>query len=690
MKKLYLVMHMLAKDRYHYSLQDEVGNPLAETRDFATADACRAIKDDLVGILKECAQGRSRKPSLFQCKQYYYHGIKQGNTFLLRTRTCTSLDDSKTLWNQLMQCVSGGIIDYEYLRGNIRKTLNLDPKVMNYMYSLDGMGYENILNYTFEVPWEHKDSWLYDPEKQQMSDLYRRLFHKMPRLHPKEYEITIQTGIWADAGTYGNVYLTFYGTQLTGNQTDSGELLINQYRPLTPGSRYVTCVRMKETLGILNKLRIRYENPSGRSDSSSWFLESIQIREVNSSIVRYYHHNEWISANANDDFHDFTIEGKFGADDRYEVTFETDPLFSENEDSCVGLTLFGGKKKCSSNSLGAARRHYRNRKTNTFIVHASSKLDNLDKLQISVGSRRYVRKIVVRNTANNKRWSFRPDCRFLDPEHGTISSKTVVALPGDGEARAYAVHVKTGSRSNAGTDANVYITLHGEKSSSAEQKLVSPENQFQKGSIGLYRVASAADIGPLNSITIRHDNFGIASGWFLENVKIEDASNGDQWEFPCSRWLAKNEDDGSIQRTLDAVPEGCEAVTYSIQVRTGEVGLAGTDAKVYITLNGDLGSTGEHQLDSSANDFEKGRTNVFTITRAREVGELQSLRIRHDNSGLFPGWYLKDIRVTCVNDERVWYFPCDQWLKKDADNCLDLTLTPGVNPENKKEGGEDA
>ena len=28
--------------------------------------------------------------------------------------------------------------------------------------------------------------------------------------------------------------------------------------------------------------------------------------------------------------------------------------------------------------------------------------------------------------------------------------------------------------------------------------------------------------------------------------------------------------------------------------------------------------------------------------------------------------------------------------EKDADNCLDLTLTPGVNPENKKEGGEDA
>ena len=72
------------------------------------------------------------------------------------------------------------------------------------------------------------------------------------------------------------------------------------------------------------------------------------------------------------------------------------------------------------------------------------------------------------------------------------------------------------------------------------------------------------------------------------------------------------------------------------------------------------------------------------------MGELLSLRIRHDNFGLFPGWYLKYIRVTRVNDEKVWYFPCEQWLEKKADGCIDLTLTPGREPDPEKKGGEEA
>ena len=104
MKKLYLVIHQLAKDRYHYALSDEVGEPLAETRDFPSEAECRAIKNELVGILKDCANGR-RKASAYQCGQYVYHAIKQDDVFLLRTKTSDTLDESKVVWDQLMQCV---------------------------------------------------------------------------------------------------------------------------------------------------------------------------------------------------------------------------------------------------------------------------------------------------------------------------------------------------------------------------------------------------------------------------------------------------------------------------------------------------------------------------------------------------------------------------------------------------------
>ena len=44
----------------------------------------------------------------------------------------------------------------------------------------------------------------------------------------------------------------------------------------------------------------------------------------------------------------------------------------------------------------------------------------------------------------------------------------------------YAIHVFTGSKLTAGTDANVLITLYGEKGESAEQKLDNAGNNFER------------------------------------------------------------------------------------------------------------------------------------------------------------------------------------------------------------------
>lgn len=55
-------------------------------------------------------------------------------------------------------------------------------------------------------------------------------------------------------------------------------------------------------------------------------------------------------------------------------------------------------------------------------------------------------------------------------------------------------------------------------------------------------------------------------------------------------------------------------VLYSVQIFTGNVPGAGTDAKVYITIYGDLGDTGERYLGKSEN-----RTNKFEKGAVREA-----------------------------------------------------------------------
>jgi len=57
-------------------------------------------------------------------------------------------------------------------------------------------------------------------------------------------------------------------------------------------------------------------------------------------------------------------------------------------------------------------------------------------------------------------------------------------------------------------------------------------------------------LGTLKRLRIGHDNSGLSPGWFLDRVVVDDLDTSRVYEFPCHRWLAKDEDDGQITREL--------------------------------------------------------------------------------------------------------------------------------------------
>ena len=63
----------------------------------------------------------------------------------------------------------------------------------------------------------------------------------------------------------------------------------------------------------------------------------------------------------------------------------------------------------------------------------------------------------------------------------------------------------------------------------------------------------------MQKLRIGHDNNGSAPGWFLEEVAVDVPAHSQHFVFPCHRWLAKNEDDGKIER--DLVPGKLPAIT---------------------------------------------------------------------------------------------------------------------------------
>ena len=121
-----------------------------------------------------------------------------------------------------------------------------------------------------------------------------------------------------------------------------------------------------------------------------------------------------------------------------------------------------------------------------------------------------------------------------------------------------------------------------------------------------------------------------------------------------------------------------DQITYKIYVTTSGLRGAGTDANVYVNIYGYKLNTGQIFLKSSRahmNMFEAGNTDYFEVL-GHDVGEIEMLKIGHDNNGMASAWHLKEVVVE-TRDKGKFLFPCDQWLdRKHGDGKIERDLFP--------------
>uniref|UniRef100_A0A8C8S867 Oxygen-regulated protein 1 n=1 Tax=Pelusios castaneus TaxID=367368 RepID=A0A8C8S867_9SAUR len=116
----------------------------------------------------------------------------------------------------------------------------------------------------------------------------------------------------------------------------------------------------------------------------------------------------------------------------------------------------------------------------------------------------------------------------------------------------YEVHVTTGELWNAGTEADVYISIHGEEGDTGSRQLLRSKKprKFLKGQTDIFPL-EAVHLGNLYKIVIGHNGLGSGNGWFLEKIVVKDPITDLDYSFPCHRWLDLGEDDGKIVRELN-------------------------------------------------------------------------------------------------------------------------------------------
>ena len=129
---------------------------------------------------------------------------------------------------------------------------------------------------------------------------------------------------------------------------------------------------------------------------------------------------------------------------------------------------------------------------------------------------------------------------------------------------------------------------------------------------------------------------------------------------------------------------------YRIQIKTGNENKSGTDAKISIKLFGSKGTSSWYDVYSEPHPplniairhlgtFERGDTDNIYVNSS-DLGEINKIQIKHDNTGPGPGWCISEILVEDLGTHSTWHARPDTWLEKflwqdDTNKTFNLSLT---------------
>ncbi|KAM5220872.1 lipoxygenase homology domain-containing protein 1 isoform 2-T2 [Hipposideros larvatus] len=512
---------------------------------------------------------------------------------------------------------------------------------------------------------------------------------------PNTYTVQVITGTVPNAATSANVYLTIYGKEYG----DTGE------RPLK-NSDNSSKFKQGQTdtftvaafdLGPLIKVRVRHDNAGG---SGSWFLDRIDITDVNKETTYYFLCQRWLAVDEDDgqlfrellpvdESYVLTDDENPGGDNSldnmgleqkdkcttFSVTVKTGDKKDAGTDANVFLTLYGTLENTGMVALASSKVNSVMFKKESIEIFTVETLDLGDLWKIRIGHDNtgkspswFLEWVEVDAPSLGKCMTF-PCGRWLskDEDDGAIvrdlfhvELQTRLYTP----FIPYEITFYTSDVFAAGTNASVFIVIYGCDGLCTEQRNLCSTKREQK--IFFERKS--------------------ASRFIMEGSET--------FTFACDRWLATSEDDkktirelvpfdiftekymkdGSLRQIYTEVEEPLDIVLYSVQITTGNVPGAGTDAKVYITIYGDLGDTGERYLGKSenrTNKFEKGTSDTFII-EAADLGVIYKIKLRHDNTKLCADWYVEKVDIWNDTNEDEFLFLCGRWLSlKKEDGLLE-------------------
>uniref|UniRef100_A0A3B4WNI6 Lipoxygenase homology PLAT domains 1 n=1 Tax=Seriola lalandi dorsalis TaxID=1841481 RepID=A0A3B4WNI6_SERLL len=488
----------------------------------------------------------------------------------------------------------------------------------------------------------------------------------VPKLN--KYIVSVFTADMKGSGTDADVFLNIFGE--TG---DTGERRLDSDKDnFERGSEDKFTIEAPN-LGRLRKITIGHNN---RGSSAGWFLDKVVIDDMGNKEVYEFPVNRWFAMDEDDgkiqrDVLVGSVQpmGENKARIIYNVQVMTGNVRGAGTNSKIHMVMHGSKGLKNSGKVFLEGGAFERGLIDIFNVEICELISPLSRVTIghdngAVGAGWYCEKVVIYCPFTGIEQTFQCGMWLDEDEGDGLIERELYEMVSLRQKKQkkypWSLWIWTSDVKGAGTDAQVFLQIYGQKGKSDEIKLENNSDSFEQGQLDKFMV-EMPDIGRLLKVRIWHEKRNPFSGWHLAKLTLLKTLTMEKYSFECGRWLDINEDDNEIARELPATGGALWNIIGS-----------GTDASVFLNVIGDLGDTGERLMFMSKNNvnkFEKGNHDEFLIESV-SLGQVRRVRVGHDGRGGGCGWFLDKVMVREEGqpESLAIVFPCFRWLDRNEDD----------------------
>uniref|UniRef100_A0A8C1CGY2 Lipoxygenase homology domains 1a n=1 Tax=Cyprinus carpio carpio TaxID=630221 RepID=A0A8C1CGY2_CYPCA len=456
------------------------------------------------------------------------------------------------------------------------------------------------------------------------------------------YNVQVMTGDIRGAGTNSKIHFVMHGHKGIKN---SGKLFL-EGGTFERAQIDIFNVELLELLSPLSRVTIGHDNAG---ISCGWYCEKVLYCPF-TGLEQVFPCGRWLDEDEGDGLVERELYEMVSLRQKKQKKFPwslwiwTSEIKGAGTDAQVFVQVYGETGKSDEMKLESKSDSFEQGQCDKFIIEMPD-FGKIRKLRIWHEKRNpfsgwHLGRVTLMKTLTREKYSFVCN-RWLDINED--DNEIIRELPATGKLVTifvikYRATICTGNVSGSGTDASVYLNIIGDLGDTGERLMFMSKNnanKFEKGNHDEFLV-EAVTLGQIKRVRIGHDGRGGGCGWFLDKVMIreEGQPEASSIEFPCYRWLDRNEDDGQIVREL--VPTDDEILSNDV------------DAHII----------------------------KYDINR---------MLIGHTNEGLRAGWFLDSVQIWVPVHGVQYMFPSHRWLCKDeADGKVEVEIYPSETLEIEK------